>query len=148
MGFLFFIWADGYQATDVYYRWNSRRNSTGDVVYIAEDLEMPQFTITNVELEEKTNIYNIGTIMKLIIVIHLNTFSFLIGLNIPVSFWPDLEDYVIHRTADSSLSELASCKNCHSMLTNCKANRTVFSFLDATVKEWVSHKSLCWNKAM
>ncbi|CAH3142455.1 unnamed protein product, partial [Porites evermanni] len=49
----------GYQATDVYYRWNSR-NSTGDVVYIAEDLEMPQFTITNVELEEKTNIYNIG----------------------------------------------------------------------------------------
>lgn len=50
----------------MYYRWNSR-NSTGDVVYIAEDLEMPQFTITKVELEEKTNIYNIGTIMKLII---------------------------------------------------------------------------------
>lgn len=50
---------DGYQATDVYYRWNSR-NSTGDVVYISEDLEMPQFKITNVELEEKTNIYNIG----------------------------------------------------------------------------------------
>ncbi|RMX43205.1 hypothetical protein pdam_00009708 [Pocillopora damicornis] len=49
----------GYQATDVYYKWNSR-NSTGDVVYIAEDLEMPQFMITNVELEEKTNIYNIG----------------------------------------------------------------------------------------
>lgn len=56
-------------------------------MYIAEDLEMPQFTITKVELEEKTNIYNIGTIMKLIIIIiHLNTFSFLIGLNIPVSF--------------------------------------------------------------
>lgn len=55
-------------------------------MYIAEDLEMPQFTITNVELEEKTNIYNIGTILKLIIIIHLNTFSFLIGLNIPVSF--------------------------------------------------------------
>ena len=51
---------DGYQATDVFYKWNSR-NSTGDVVYIAEDLEMPQFMITNVELEEKTNIYNIGT---------------------------------------------------------------------------------------
>lgn len=49
----------GYQATDVYYKWNSR-NSTGDVVYIAEDLEMPQFMITNVELEERTNIYNIG----------------------------------------------------------------------------------------
>ena len=44
----------------MYYKWNSR-NSTGDVVYIAEDLEMPQFMITNVELEEKTNIYNIGT---------------------------------------------------------------------------------------
>lgn len=147
MDFLFFIWADGYQATDVYYRWNSR-NSTGDVVYIAEDLEMPQFTITKVELEEKTNIYNIGTIMKLIIIIiHLNTFSFLIGLNIPVSFWPNLEDDVIHRAADILLSELASCNNCHSMLTNCKANRIVFSSLDATVKEWVSHKSLCWNKA-
>lgn len=50
---------DGYQATDVYYKWNSR-NSTGDVVYIAEDLEMPQFMITNVQLEERTNIYNIG----------------------------------------------------------------------------------------
>ncbi|XP_020618880.1 glycine receptor subunit alpha-4-like isoform X2 [Orbicella faveolata] len=49
----------GYQATDVYYKWNSR-NSTGDVVYIAEDLEMPQFMITKVELEERTNIYNIG----------------------------------------------------------------------------------------
>ncbi|EDO34692.1 predicted protein, partial [Nematostella vectensis] len=49
----------GYQATDVYYRWNSR-NSTGDVVYISEDLEMPQFKITNVKLEERTNIYNIG----------------------------------------------------------------------------------------
>jgi len=49
----------GYQATDVYYKWNSR-NSTGDVVYIAEDLEMPQFMITNVQLEERTNIYNIG----------------------------------------------------------------------------------------
>lgn len=147
MDFLFFIWADGYQATDVYYRWNSR-NSTGDVVYIAEDLEMPQFTITNVELEEKTNIYNIGTILKLIIIIHLNTFSFLIGLNIPVSFWPNLEDDVIHRAADILLSELASCNNCHSMLTNCKANRIVFSSLDATDKEWVSHKSLCWNKAM
>lgn len=99
MDFLFFTWADGYQATDVYYRWNSR-NSTGDVVYIAEDLEMPQFTITKVELEEKTNIYNIGTIMKLIIIIiHLNTFSFLIGLNIPVSFWPNLGDDVIHRAA-------------------------------------------------
>ena len=55
-----FFFKDGYQATDVYYKWNSR-NSTGDVVYIAEDLEMPQFMITNVELEEKTNIYNIGT---------------------------------------------------------------------------------------
>jgi len=49
----------GYQATDVYYKWNTR-NSTGDVVYIAEDLEMPQFMITKVELEERTNIYNIG----------------------------------------------------------------------------------------
>ena len=29
-------------------------------MYIAEDLEMPQFMITNVELEERTNIYNIG----------------------------------------------------------------------------------------
>ena len=50
---------DGYQATDVYYKWNSR-NSTGEVVYISEDLEMPQFMITKVELEERTNIYNIG----------------------------------------------------------------------------------------
>ena len=33
------------------------------MVYIAEDLEMPQFMITNVELEERTNIYNIGTIL-------------------------------------------------------------------------------------
>ncbi|XP_031550950.1 glycine receptor subunit alpha-4-like [Actinia tenebrosa] len=49
----------GYQATDVFYRWNSR-NTTNDVVYIAEDLEMPQFKITNIELEERTNIYNIG----------------------------------------------------------------------------------------
>ncbi|XP_029204801.2 glycine receptor subunit alpha-4-like isoform X2 [Acropora millepora] len=49
----------GYQATEVYYKWNSR-NSTGDVVYIAEDLEMPQFMITKVELEERTNLYNIG----------------------------------------------------------------------------------------
>ncbi|XP_068703431.1 glycine receptor subunit alpha-4-like isoform X1 [Montipora foliosa] len=49
----------GYQATEVYYKWNSR-NSTGDVVYIAEDLEMPQFMITNVKLEERTNLYNIG----------------------------------------------------------------------------------------
>lgn len=57
---------DGYQATDVYYRWNSR-NSTGDVVYISEDLEMPQFKITNVELEEKTNIYNIGEFGKKIV---------------------------------------------------------------------------------
>lgn len=55
----FVSWTDGYQATDVYYKWNSR-NSTGDVVYIAEDLEMPQFMITKVELEERTNIYNIG----------------------------------------------------------------------------------------
>ena len=53
------VLTDGYQATDVFYKWNSR-NSTGDVVYIAEDLEMPQFMITNVELEERTNIYNIG----------------------------------------------------------------------------------------
>ena len=104
-------------------------------MYIAEDLEMPQFTITNVELEEKTNIYNIGTILKLIIIIHLNTFSFLIGLNIPVSFSPNFEDDVIHRAADILLSELASCNNCHSMLTNCKANRIVFSSLDATDKE-------------
>ena len=29
-------------------------------MYIAEDLEMPQFMITNVQLEERTNIYNIG----------------------------------------------------------------------------------------
>ena len=29
-------------------------------MYIAEDLEMPQFMITKVELEERTNIYNIG----------------------------------------------------------------------------------------
>ena len=29
-------------------------------MYIAEDLEMPQFMITNVELEERTNLYNIG----------------------------------------------------------------------------------------
>ena len=55
----FVSWTDGYQATDVYYKWNSR-NSTGDVVYIAEDLEMPQFMITKIELEERTNIYNIG----------------------------------------------------------------------------------------
>ncbi|KAJ7372046.1 hypothetical protein OS493_021474 [Desmophyllum pertusum] len=38
----------GYQATDVYYKWNSR-NSTGDVVFIAEDLEMPQFMINQCE---------------------------------------------------------------------------------------------------
>lgn len=56
---MFVACTDGYQATDVYYKWNSR-NSTGDVVYIAEDLEMPQFMITKVELEERTNIYNIG----------------------------------------------------------------------------------------
>ena len=56
---VFVFYPDGYQATDVYYKWNSR-NSTGDVVYIAEDLEMPQFMITKVELEERTNIYNIG----------------------------------------------------------------------------------------
>lgn len=56
---MFVSCTDGYQATDVYYKWNSR-NSTGDVVYIAEDLEMPQFMITKVELEERTNIYNIG----------------------------------------------------------------------------------------
>ena len=43
----------------MFYKWNTR-NSTGDVVYISEELEMPQFMITNVELEEKTNIYNIG----------------------------------------------------------------------------------------
>jgi len=55
---------DGYQATDVYYKWNSR-NSTGDVVYIAEDLEMPQFMITKVELEERTNIYNIGIMSRI-----------------------------------------------------------------------------------
>lgn len=56
---MFVSCTDGYQATDVYYKWNSR-NSTGDVVCIAEDLEMPQFMITKVELEERTNIYNIG----------------------------------------------------------------------------------------
>ena len=49
----------------MFYKWNSR-NSTGDVVYIAEDLEMPQFMITNVELEERTNIYNIGVKISVI----------------------------------------------------------------------------------
>ena len=50
----------------MFYKWNSR-NSTGDVVYIAEDLEMPQFMITKVELEERTNIYNIGKLYGLIL---------------------------------------------------------------------------------
>lgn len=49
----------GYQATDVYYKWNSRNNSK-DVVYISKDLEMPQFKILEIALQEKVNMYNIG----------------------------------------------------------------------------------------
>ena len=54
---------DGYQATDVYYKWNLRNNSK-DVVYISKDLEMPQFKILEIALQEKINIYNIGEITE------------------------------------------------------------------------------------
>lgn len=51
--------SDGYQTTDVWYKWNPRDDNTS-AIYVNPEVELPQFELASVEKETDINQYNIG----------------------------------------------------------------------------------------
>lgn len=50
---------DGYQTTDVWYKWNPRDDNTS-AIYVNQEVELPQFELASVEKASVINKYNIG----------------------------------------------------------------------------------------
>ena len=50
---------DGYQTTDLLYKWNPRDDNTS-AIYVNNEVELPQFELVGVEKTSDINEYNIG----------------------------------------------------------------------------------------
>lgn len=50
---------DGYQTTDLLYKWNPRDDNTS-AIYVNKEVELPQFELAGVEKTSDINEYNIG----------------------------------------------------------------------------------------